>query len=126
MTILRVPRAIYKHNSITKLFIIQFYNFHFDKSTFRYKVQHHVVSHKHLQRNFQSCFIEHNCLQFELWFFSWIPFDICFIFKIIIRKKEIQKIARYSCLVKPRCSHKKIEVFFYHVCDLSIETDKKN
>lgn len=49
-----------------------------------------------------------------------------FIFKIIIRKKKIQKIAQYSCLIKPRCSHKKIEVFFYHVYNLSIETDKKN
>lgn len=49
-----------------------------------------------------------------------------FIFKIIIRKKKIQKIAQYSCLIKPRCSHKKIEIFFYHVYNFSIETDKKN
>lgn len=51
---------------------------------------------------------------------------MCFIFNVIIRKKEIQKIARYSCLVKPRCSHKKIEVSFYHIYNLSIETDNKN
>lgn len=51
---------------------------------------------------------------------------MCFIFKVIIRKKEIQKIARYSCLVKPRCSYKKIEVSFYHIYNLSIETDNKN
>lgn len=51
---------------------------------------------------------------------------MCFIFNVIARKKEIQKIAQYSCLVKPRCSHKKIGVSFYHVYNLSIETDKKN
>lgn len=110
-----------------KLFIIQFYNFHFDKSTFRDKVQHHVVSHTHLQRQIFN-HVSSNTTVYNFNYGSFRGFhSICVSFsrQLSVRKK-FRKLHNIRVLSSHVAVTKKLEFLSIMFIDLSIETDKKN